>query len=67
MMFTSPFLGNHFGVHRGLPTMQYHPGDVMYEDESKSDSEDAAIERERLWTLGADVEMWKVESNDSWK
>lgn len=59
-------LQSHFGVLRGLPTMLDDTGDVVYDDESE-DSEDAAIERERLWAVEANVESGKVESDDSWK
>lgn len=55
-----------FGVFPEMPTMQ-DTGDIVYEDESEQDSEDTAIERERLWALEAKVESGKIESDDSWK
>lgn len=60
-------LQSHFGVFRGLPTMPDDASDEVYEDESEPDSEDAAVERERLWAVEATVGSGKVESDDSWK
>lgn len=47
--------------------MQDISSDVVYETESVPDSEDAVMERERLWADEAKVDSGKIESDDSSK
>lgn len=56
----------HFRARQGVPRMR-DLGNVVYEDESEQDSEDAANEMERLWAVEGKVGSGKVESDDSWK
>lgn len=54
-----------FGVFEGFPKMRDDSDDVECEEEL--DSDDSAMEMERLWAVKAKVESGKIESDDSWK
>lgn len=59
-------LHRHFGVFEGVPRIRADSDDV--EDEvDELDSEDVAMETERLWAVEAKVDSGKIESDDSWK
>ncbi|KAL0631348.1 hypothetical protein Q9L58_009794 [Maublancomyces gigas] len=56
-----------FGVFQGFPGVEDDSGDMVYEVGNEPDSEDAAMERERMSAVEAKVDSGRVESDDGWK